>query len=140
MAPGPKPTKNQLRRAKKKAAKHEVSEDPISSQANAHIAIKGTAEPTPEPSAEPEPLPPTTEATSIQADEEDSVPELDETDPLYEMYKDVMGKFAQEDKEDPSTKEIDKPEIYYSDEDEIPDEEEEGWGAKDVKKEEKRAE
>ena len=64
--------------------------------------------------------------------------EPDETDPaLLEMYKDIMGKFQQEDKEDPSTKEIDKPEVYYSDEDEIPDEEQEAGVPKLSKKKRK---
>ena len=46
-----------------------------------------------------------------------------EDDPLYEMYKDVMDRFQQEDKEDPSTKEVEKPEVYYDEDAEIPDDE-----------------
>ena len=48
----------------------------------------------------------------------------EETDPLFEMYKDVIGKFQEPDKEDPSSKEPDKPEVL-GDEDDVPDEEEE---------------
>lgn len=62
---------------------------------------------------------------------------IDETDPLYEMYKDIMGKFEQGDKEDPSTKEPEKPEIFFDDDDEIPDEEEESGQPKMSKKKRK---
>ena len=57
-------------------------------------------------------------------------------DPLYEMYKDVMGKFQEADKEDPSTKEPEKPEVYFDD-DEIADEEEEAAQIKMSKKKRK---
>lgn len=120
-----KPTKNQLRRAKKKAAKHN----------------EASSAPDPELSRDPEP------ATSIiepaaPADEEqdgtsDGIDSIGETDPLYEMYKDIMGRFEQSDKEDPSTKEVEKPEIYYDDDDEIPDEEEEAGQPKMSRKKRK---
>lgn len=123
-----KPTKNQLRRAKKKAAKHNET----------------TIVPTPEPSSEPEPAASIAEPTSPADEEQDRTPNgidgidsIDETDPLYEMYKEVMGRFEQNDKEDPSTKEAEKPEIYYDDDDEIPDEEEEAGQPKMSKKKRK---
>ncbi|KAF6237925.1 hypothetical protein HO173_004126 [Letharia columbiana] len=125
MSTATKPTKNQLRRAKKKAAKHN----------------EASSAPDPELSREPEP------ATSIiepaaPADEEqdgisDGIDSISETDPLYEMYKDIMGRFEQSDKEDPSTKEVEKPEIYYDDDDEIPDEEEEAGQPKMSRKKRK---
>ncbi|KAF6219835.1 hypothetical protein HO133_003660 [Letharia lupina] len=125
MSTATKPTKNQLRRAKKKAAKHN----------------EASSAPDPELSREPEP------ATSIiepaaPADEEqdgtsDGIDSIGETDPLYEMYKDIMGRFEQSDKEDPSTKEVEKPEIYYDDDDEIPDEEEEAGQPKMSRKKRK---
>ncbi|KAM0801192.1 hypothetical protein BDR22DRAFT_805090, partial [Usnea florida] len=62
---------------------------------------------------------------------------IDETDPLFEMYKDIMGRFEQSDKEDPSTKEVEKPEIYFDDDDEIPDEDEEAGQPKISKKKRK---
>ena len=76
------------------------------------------------------------------ADEErdgtpDGTDSIDETDPLYEMYKDVMGRFEQNDKEDPLTREGEKPEIYFDDDDEIPDEEEEAGQPKMSKKKRK---
>ncbi|KAI4162183.1 MAG: hypothetical protein LQ342_004203 [Letrouitia transgressa] len=104
-----KPTKNQLRRAKKKAAKQNESSEL----------------PTLESSVEPESAP-TTQAQLMRADEpEDGFDRQEELDPLFEMYKDVMGKFEQADLDQASMKEPEKPEVFYDDDDEIPDEEEE---------------
>lgn len=61
----------------------------------------------------------------------------DGEDQLYEMYKGVMDRFQQEDKEDSSTKEPEKPEIFYDDDDEIPDEDEEAGVPKLSKKKRK---
>ena len=49
---------------------------------------------------------------------------MDEDNPLYDMYKDIMQKFEQENKEESAAK-ADKPEVFYDDDDEIPDEDEE---------------
>ena len=62
---------------------------------------------------------------------------MKEDDPLYEMYKNVMEKFQEVDKEDPSTKEIEKPAVFYDEDAEIPDEEVE-TGPKLSKKERKK--
>ena len=138
MATGPKPTKNQLRRAKKKAAKqNEVSQVSRTRHPVAHKSSKATAESTPEPPIKAEPSPAPATSTPDVANE-DGVLEPDESESaLFEMYRDVMGKFQQEDKEDPSTKEIEKPEVYYSDEDEIPDEDQEAGVPKMSKKKRK---
>lgn len=118
-----KPTKNQMRRAKKKAAKK--NED--------------TTTPTTEPASEPEPVQDSLSAkkTVVLTDDEDDVDVMDVADPLYEMYRDIMGKFEQDDKEDPATKELEKPEIFFDDDDEIPDEEDEMGEAKMSKKKRK---
>lgn len=120
-----RPTKNQLRRAKKKAAKNN----------------EASSAPTPEPSSESEPARSITEPAPSADDEQDEssndIDGIDQMDPLYEMYKDIMGRFEQNDKEDPSTKEVEKPEIYYDDDDEIPDEEEEAGQPKMSKKKRK---
>ncbi|KAL8739462.1 MAG: hypothetical protein Q9190_007737 [Brigantiaea leucoxantha] len=101
-----KPTRNQLRRAKKKAAKqNEAPEDS-----------------TPEPSVEPVTppvIPVLAEAPKVGEDGVDG-----SEDPLLEMFKDVIGKFEPAE-EDLSTKEPEKPEVFYDDDDEIPDEDEE---------------
>ena len=54
----------------------------------------------------------------------DSFDAVDEENPLYDMYKDIMQKFEQENKDEPPAK-ADKPEVFYDDDDEIPDEDEE---------------
>ncbi|KAI9836197.1 MAG: hypothetical protein M1819_001534 [Sarea resinae] len=126
-----KPTKNQLRRAKKKAQKLEVSSREAKYMGGR--ANQPQATPTPTPDAEskqPSPEPPSASPREI----EQINFELNEDDPLYEQFKDLIGRFGQEDKEDPATKEPDKPEVYYDDDDEIPEEEE-----KDVPKISKKA-
>ncbi|KAL9131733.1 MAG: hypothetical protein Q9217_000408 [Psora testacea] len=122
MAAAAKPTKNQLRRAKKKAMKHESITPP-------------PPEPTTKAASE---LEPTTKDNSDSATHtEDADADIDEMDPLYEMYRDVMGRFQQADKEAPSTKEPEKPEIYFDKDDEIPDEDEETGQPKLSKKKRK---
>lgn len=121
MAAAPKPTKNQLRRAKRKAAKHN----------------EATTTPTPESSVEPELQPAITKPSTPPPAVEDGDDDFEESDPLFEMYKDILGKFEQADKADPSTKEPEKPEVYYDDDDEIPDEEEDNGPPKLSKKKRK---
>ena len=138
-----KPTKNQLRRAKKKAAKqNEACSHLHNEMLCAYQLSQANFAPTPEPASEPKPatsIPEPTPPTDDDHDENfDGSVSIDETDPLYEMYKDVMGRFEQNDKEDPFTREIEKPEIYYDDDDEIPDEEEEAGQPKMSKKKRKQ--
>ncbi|KAL6720162.1 hypothetical protein ACLMJK_002083 [Lecanora helva] len=118
-----KPTKNQLRRAKKKAAKQ----------------VDGSATPIADVESESESI--TAQSVVAATVEDDEIPNglatLDETDPLYEMYKDILGKFEQSDKEDPAIKEPEKPEVFYDDDDEIPDEDEEAGQPKISKKKRK---
>lgn len=109
-----KPTRNQLKRAKKKAQKTQTS-----------------VEPTPEPEVEEATSPekPATNGTTLKTESSkdgasfDESIIMDEDNPLYDMYKDIMGKFEEADKADPALKEPDKPEVYYSDDDDIPEEE-----------------
>ena len=100
-----------------------------------------TAKLTPEPSTEANTEPSADEipnSTKINQDRiSNGFGSIDETDPLFEMYKDIIGKFEQEDKEDPATKEPEKPEIFYDEDDEIPDEEEESGQPKMSKKKRK---
>jgi splicing factor 3B subunit 2 len=149
MAAGPKPSKNQLRRAKKKAEKVEkqkvrlavllcffanfvqVSESPapettIKSEEDTDIKIEVQKHES--SMVNPEPL---------VVDEID-FDNMTEDDPLFEMYKDVMEKFQQADKEDPATKEAEKPEIMWDEDDDIPDEAEEKAEPKLSKKKRKQ--
>ena len=137
-----KPSKNQMRRAKKKAAKQaEVSPTNPVLRSLPNQVFQVTTTPTPEPTTESEDSHVTSKSISIKnvtaIDETDGFDGMDETDPLYEMYKDIMGKFEQGDKEDPSTKELEKPEIYFDEDDEIPDEDEEQGVPKMSKKKRK---
>ena len=124
-----KPTKNQLRRAKKKAQKTQVCT--VSKVIWHSIDVwQSSVEPTPEPEAEntTSPEDPATNGDTVKNDSRkdggsfDEPVILDEENPLYDMYKDIMGKFEEADKADPALKEPDKPEVYYSDDDDIPEE------------------
>jgi splicing factor 3B subunit 2 len=59
---------------------------------------------------------------------------MKEDDPLYEMYKDVIEKFQQPVKEDPE-----KPEVFYDDDDDIPDEEAEADTEPKISKKKRKA-
>jgi len=48
-----------------------------------------------------------------------------EDDPLYAQFKDVLERFGEGDKEEAALQEPDKPEVFFSDGDDVPDEEEE---------------
>lgn len=62
--------------------------------------------------------------SSQQADAQVEAVNLpDENDPLWAMYKDVVSKFDEREEDTASAKEPEKPEIYFDDDDEIPDEE-----------------
>jgi len=50
---------------------------------------------------------------------------LEPSDPLWEMYKDLAGKFDETASDSLPTKESDKPEVFFDDGDEIPDEDQE---------------
>ena len=154
MAAASKPSKNQFRRAKRKAAKHEVKVSCISLwpliytlQHNGDDAPSHAEQPS-KPEEDQSQI--TTSTKSQHGDKEDTNGislqpqeeyqednDVDLTDPLFEMYKDVIGKFQEADKEDPSTKEPDKPEVYYDEDDDIPDEEEEANQLKMSKKKRK---
>ncbi|EHY54283.1 hypothetical protein HRR80_006065 [Exophiala dermatitidis] len=154
MATAAKPTKNQLRRAKKKAQKHQVRLDLSSSVAQSNQA-QGTNEQSREQTAEPtikaeSEEPTATQTPKEQEDKVKSEPDsrdgnplsdpliVDEDNPLYNMYKDVLGKFEDPDKEDPALKEPEKPEVYYDDDDDIPDEEEEQNAAPKISKKKRK--
>ncbi|KAF4632755.1 hypothetical protein G7Y89_g5374 [Cudoniella acicularis] len=108
----PKMTKNQMRRAKKKEQK------------------KAQVTPTPEPETKPEPEPePVSETPAISEPPKDdlSISEISEDDPNYAMFKEILEKFgaSTEEEEGAEAKAADKGEVFYDDDDEIPDEDEE---------------
>ena len=126
-----KPSKNQLRRAKKKAAKVRQFSS-LQSREVLTVKAAGIDKDGPDASSdeapatqvkdEPSPVPPRP-TDPVVADEID-FDNMKEEDPLFDMYKDIIEKFQQSDKEDPSLKEVDKPEVFYDDDADIPDEEE----------------
>ncbi|PGH29998.1 splicing factor 3B subunit 2 [[Emmonsia] crescens] len=124
-----KPTKNQLKRAKRKAKKNEVKsiQNSPAPQADPDVVeTKDKQDGTP------------SEAPSEHKDDAGDPENLyDSVDPLFEMYRDVIGKFEKRENEESASKEIDKPEVYFDDDDEIPDEEEEASGPKISKKKRK---
>ena len=83
-----------------------------------------TPQPTIQLILDPKPQP-TVESLAAPADEQDVAAYIDEMDPLYEMYKEVMNRFQESNIEDISPKEPERPEIYFDEDDEIPDEDEE---------------
>ena len=107
------------------------------SDANVNFKATSTIEPTPEPEIKPEPVSEDTKPMAPIIVEDVDFDAMAEDDPLFEMYKDVMDRFQQEDKEDPSTKEAEKPEVYYDEDAEIPDDEEEQAEPKMSKKKRK---
>ncbi|CAI7659383.1 unnamed protein product [Penicillium pancosmium] len=100
--------KNQLRRARKKAQKAEAANAPVEKSQE------------PDSSSSLPPSAPITEEISSAAPVA-AVPTDD--DPLWEMYKGLITKFDEAGDNAP-TKESEKPEVFFDDEDEIPDEEE----------------
>lgn len=143
-----KPTKNQLRRAKKKAQKHQVCSHSFVHQLETH-RMQPNQEETSEPAVKAESVepPPTStaqeEKVKPEEDSRDGDPLtdpliVDEENPLYDLYKDVLERFGDPDKEDPSLKEPDKPEVYYDDDEDIPDEEEEESAAPKISKKKRK--
>ncbi|KAJ5927460.1 hypothetical protein N7516_009233 [Penicillium verrucosum] len=99
-------SKNQLRRAKKKAQKAETTSLPIDSTLSRELS------------------PPPAVAQDAPTDTNTDLL-TEPNDPLWEMYKSVAGRFDETVNENLLTKETDKPEVFFDDGDEIPDEEQE---------------
>ena len=128
-ASGAKLSKNQLRRQKKKAEKSAKTGDQESPAAD---------DSKPQSSPEVKDEPSTPEPLRNGADTSEPIV-MDDGNPLFDLYRDVIGKFEDEDKEDPTLKEEAKPEIYFDDDnDDIPDEEEEEAGMEKVSKKKRK--
>ena len=142
MAAGPKPSRNQLKRAKKKADKQKVREHCLHIILHPNLSQTASEAPIPEPETDVTTDELTITDTSRDEVEPIVVDEMDfdnmsETDPLFDMYKGIIEKFQQADKEDPALKEVEKPEVYYDEDDDIPDEEAEDEAPKISKKKKK---
>ena len=64
--------------------------------------------------------------------------DVEELNPLFEQYKDILDKFNESGNREPTTKEPEKPEVFFDDDDDIPDEEQENGQPKLSKKARKR--
>jgi splicing factor 3B subunit 2 len=142
----PKMTKNQMRRAKKKEQKKTQVCCSDRSAGFASFANHLKVAPTPEPESEEpgEPESDTSLSNTFQDDTDTSQPEaslleIREDDPNYAMFKEIMEKFNATVDEDEATKDAngDKGEVFYDDDDEIPDEDEESAELKLSKKKRK---
>ncbi|RBR18485.1 uncharacterized protein FIESC28_06067 [Fusarium coffeatum] len=138
----PKMTKNQMRRAKKKEQKKAQAEVPTTkteepTEATGPGESDATAEPT------------TTDLEVKESKTEDAAPAdgpaLDtdglEEDPAYAMYKDIFNKFGASMEEDEIAKEANAGNtgtVFYADDDEIPDEDEENAGQPKLSKKKKK--
>ncbi|KAL2809504.1 hypothetical protein BJX63DRAFT_435074 [Aspergillus granulosus] len=100
-------SKNQLRRARKKALKSQGSEQPASDASEKPNEAPVT--------------PSNTDAVDSQA-----AISLDLNDPLWQLYKDVASKFDEDEDTKPLETEIQKPEVYFDDDADIPEEEGDG--------------
>lgn len=127
-ASGTKPTKNQLRRAKKKAEKQQKAAEPAaasSTQDNDTSTDPQKGPPTPEPALS---------ATNLA----DPVI-VDESNPLFDYFKNVIDKFQEDDQDDAAQKPAVKPEVYFDDDnDDIPDEEDEERGKQKLSKKKRK--
>ncbi|KAI9837619.1 MAG: hypothetical protein M1837_002953 [Sclerophora amabilis] len=107
-----KMSKNQMRRVKKKENKAKQRESRDTS-----LARESGAESDQANENEPQ-LPPNTETES------GNVPDISEEDPLYAKFKEVFDRFRPAEEESQDVKDA-KGEVFYDDDAEIPDEEEE---------------
>ncbi|KAH7173671.1 uncharacterized protein B0J16DRAFT_365332 [Fusarium flagelliforme] len=138
----PKMTKNQMRRAKKKEQKKAQTEVPTTKTEEPTEATKpGENDATPEPT--------TTDLEVKESKTGDAAPAdgpaLDtdalEEDPAYAMYKDIFNKFGASMEEDEIAKEANAGNtgtVFYADDDEIPDEDEENAGQPKLSKKKKK--
>ncbi|KAL4860916.1 hypothetical protein BDV12DRAFT_204564 [Aspergillus spectabilis] len=101
-----KPNKNQLRRARKKALKSQGNEPAPDTSVTQHEGALATA---PETNI-------VTPDTSITFDPED---------PLWQIYKDIATRFDEVEDANAPAPETQRPEVYFDDDADIPEEEEE---------------
>ncbi|KAI1004704.1 Pre-mRNA-splicing factor [Podosphaera aphanis] len=114
----PKLSKNQIRRMKKKEEKKKAQ---ITTETEQH------KEPEPEKESKPDAAP------VVNEDEEEPIEleslEVNEDDPNFEMFKKIIERFvasAEENDGKKDTNVADKGEVFYDDDNDIPDEDEEG--------------
>lgn len=118
-----KPSKNQLRRARKKAQKLHVRSSTNSSQwyqwtnSNSKTTQEHSDTPTASHTEENHLAAIPHAGTTIE-----SSFSPDPNDPLWQKYQEIAHKFDETESEMPSAREPEKPEIYFDDDNDIPDE------------------
>ncbi|KAF7621795.1 hypothetical protein AFLA_012084 [Aspergillus flavus NRRL3357] len=103
-----RPSKNQLRRARKKALKSQATEatlDESHTKSQTEVTLS-------------------TDVSRGSSQQGHDAASLDLEDPLWQAYKHIINRFDEVGDTSTPAKESEKPEIYFDDDDEIPDEEE----------------
>ncbi|KAJ0423808.1 hypothetical protein BJY00DRAFT_309634 [Aspergillus carlsbadensis] len=98
-------SKNQLRRARKKALKSQ--------------SLDQTTPDAPDTQNETPPAAHDTDAVDSEA-----TVSVDPDDPMWQLYKDIASKFDEDENTKPDDTDIQKPEVYFDDDADIPEEEE----------------
>lgn len=120
-----KPSKNQLRRARKKAQKVEVSWCYLHTITQKLTSSQASSTPVENIQESPKASSTASASQAAAAATPNAVTVAPDTnDPLWEMYKGIVGRFDENGEHAPA-KEAEKPEVYFDDEDDIPDEEHE---------------
>ncbi|RKU43366.1 hypothetical protein DL546_006257 [Coniochaeta pulveracea] len=147
----PKMTKNQMRRAKKKEQKKAHSETPkveqdASVSVDGEATINGNATEQPAFNKDDDNLEVKKEPDSdvkLEADgpAPDYIPLEEQDDPTFSMYRDILGKFGVGlDGDDPSSEAQtgNRGDVFFDDDDQIPDEEEEETGETKLSKKKRK--
>ena len=120
-----KESKNHRRRAAKKAKKHEDGQEVRPSREACDLGMLTQVKVTPALSTDSatvvHPHVPSAPQPSTAFDDDLGIRE---DNPLYEQFKEIFDKFKETEKENP-LQAPEKPEVYFDEDDEIPDEEEE---------------
>ncbi|KAI1164765.1 hypothetical protein F5B18DRAFT_236184 [Nemania serpens] len=124
----PKMTKNQKRRAKKKAEKVVKTEDSPKADETSQAELSEHESEAPNGASDLEVKKDTTTVDTIPADGPVDGYDFDAEDPAYAMFKDIFSKFGAPSDDDAVAKEANagnQGEVFHDDDDNIPDEEDE---------------
>ncbi|KAK4580362.1 hypothetical protein LTR86_000565 [Recurvomyces mirabilis] len=135
--PVARPTKNQARRSKKKAQKaqqRDASETPAPTETPP--ATNGTTTQISEKADANHRLQPVQPADDDPIQDVPDVAnfELEADDPLFSQFSNIFAKFQDAEDEDATVKEAEKPAVFYDDDDNIQDEDEEAETARKLSK------
>ncbi|KAH8906750.1 DUF382-domain-containing protein [Coniochaeta sp. PMI_546] len=142
-----KMTKNQLRRLKKKEQKKAHAEPSKSDEKDVPVESNGDAT-ADEPSAKDDSTnlevkkePGTEDKKEADGPAPDFIPLDEDDDPTFAMYKDILSKFGMSMEDEDITKEANagnRGDVFFDDDDQIPDEEEEATGETKLSKKKRK--